>query len=112
MQKYDILPKRELARNGTFNSVDTNATAPNLPGPGRTVGLLLEALGGRLEKFLNERAAKRGRGPGAVARDIRLSRKHSSMTLLDRYSGSLEDLSKKEVKSLKRSCKELLCYVR
>ncbi|KLO06432.1 hypothetical protein SCHPADRAFT_690375 [Schizopora paradoxa] len=112
MQEDENLFCLGLGKKGTFNTVDTNATAPNLPGPGRTVGLLLDMLGKRLESFLNKRATKRGLGPKAVAEDIRMFRKHRVMSLSKRYTASLEQLPKKDAKGLKRRCKILLGYVR
>ncbi len=40
----------------TASSIDSNATAPNLEGAGRTVGLVLDWVGGALESFMKKRA--------------------------------------------------------
>lgn len=94
------------------DTVDTNATAPNLPGPGRTLGLMLDMLGKRLESSLNKRAVKRGLGPESVARNIRLFRRHHEMSISERYSAASEEISSKEKKRLTKRCKILLRYAR
>lgn len=53
-----------------MTSISTNATAPNLPGPGRTIGLFYEFSGRLLERTLNVRAEKWGLGPQAAAMRI------------------------------------------
>ncbi|KLO18450.1 hypothetical protein SCHPADRAFT_886161 [Schizopora paradoxa] len=59
----------DLSRTNSSTSVDTNATAPNLPGPGRNVGNLYAGLGGRLETVLNSYAARFGRRQPEAAQD-------------------------------------------
>lgn len=44
--------------------VDSDDTADNLPGPGRNLGRLYGALGGRLTDFLNEKLSKLKHRPG------------------------------------------------
>ncbi|KLO07297.1 hypothetical protein SCHPADRAFT_1001765, partial [Schizopora paradoxa] len=61
----------QLVRVDSRESIDTNATAPNLPGAGRTVGNVLAALGKGLEQLMTRRALQVGLGPETVARDIR-----------------------------------------
>ncbi|KLO16297.1 hypothetical protein SCHPADRAFT_901679 [Schizopora paradoxa] len=58
-----------LSRTDTHSSsAHSTATAPNLVGPGRTLGLLFDWLGNGLETFLNRRAVQLNLGPEAVAR--------------------------------------------
>lgn len=48
--------------NHSESSVSTNATAPNLAGPGRTLGLLCDFLGKTLEMNVSKLAEKCGLG--------------------------------------------------
>lgn len=50
--------------------ISTNATESDLPGPGRTLGRLYNALGRHLEFFLNYLAERRGLGPAAVTDEM------------------------------------------
>ena len=50
--------------------ITSSATASNLPGAGRALGLLYNAVGRRLEKWLGVWADRHGYGPNAVARRI------------------------------------------
>ncbi len=90
-----------------FDSIDSNATAPNLPGPGRTVGLLFDWLGTRMERVLSIRALKLGYDPDAVARDIRkLCRHHERrIDMLHKFPGM--GLTSVDKKRLKKLCKKL-----
>ncbi len=74
----------QLARIDTNSSVSTNATAPNLPGPGRTVGLAIDWLGAQLEKFINISAQWRGLEPKAIAQEIRRLVRHDQRTITER----------------------------
>ena len=99
-----------LAKTVTHASLSTNATAPNLPGPGRLLGLLLDRLGKGLESSVNQGAGRLGMGPEAVAREIRQLRRHETMTIGERYSSSRGPLSKREARTLKQRCEKLLKY--
>lgn len=50
-----------LCPDDSTSSISTNATAPNLPGPGRTIGLAYDALGSRLERLLSRFARPRNK---------------------------------------------------
>ncbi|KLO08855.1 hypothetical protein SCHPADRAFT_981278 [Schizopora paradoxa] len=100
-----------LIRTDTRSSVSTNATAPNLPGPGRILGLLLDRVGKRIESFLNRCANRSGMGPVATAREIRLLRRYGELTIQERYSLPPIQLSKRETKKLKKRCDTLLKFV-
>ncbi len=102
----------QLARIGTNTSVSTNATAPNLPGPGRTVGLLFDRLGAQVEKILNICADRRGLGPKAVALEIRCLCRHDETTIVERHAGFVHQFTDKAEKALRRLCKRLLKYAR
>ncbi|KAH8115027.1 hypothetical protein DFH11DRAFT_141170 [Phellopilus nigrolimitatus] len=53
------------AASSSRTSLSTNATASNLPGAGRTLGLAYDRGGGVLEVLLNRLAKQLGRGPDA-----------------------------------------------
>lgn len=53
------------------SSISTNATAPDLPGPGRALGLLYQFLGNILEKKVSRIAERSGLGPREVSVRIR-----------------------------------------
>ncbi|KLO10309.1 hypothetical protein SCHPADRAFT_907005 [Schizopora paradoxa] len=59
-----------LFRALTVSSIDTDATADDLPGAGRTVGRLVGSLGSKLENFMSKRAERAGLGPKAVTDEI------------------------------------------
>ncbi len=101
-----------LSRTNTSSSVSTNATAPNLPGAGRTVGLLLDRLGAHVEKCMNLWADRRGLGPNAVAQEIRRLRRHDETSIVERHAGSVAQLSKRDEKTVRKLCKRLLKYAR
>lgn len=97
-----------IRRFDTGLTASTNATAPNLPGPGRNVGRLFDWLGGRLESFINKHASQIGCGPQAVADEIRRLRQHFIA------DGPLTSacLSEDDEKDLKKLLKRLLKYTR
>ncbi|KLO08844.1 hypothetical protein SCHPADRAFT_931543 [Schizopora paradoxa] len=100
----------QLARTDTHVSVSTNATAPNLPGPGRNLGLLLDGVGKRVESILNKCANRIGMGPVPVAQEIRILSRHNESTIYERYSMPPRRLSEKETKALKKRCNKLLKF--
>ena len=57
----------------------SNATADNLPGPGRLLGNLYARLGVRLENGIGRVAILLGRGPEATS--LKIQRIHSDQTL-------------------------------
>ena len=56
-----------LSRTTTISSVNTNATADNLPGPGRLLGNAYSFLGGYLVHEIEHISAELGNGPQNVA---------------------------------------------
>lgn len=94
----------------TCSSIDSDATASNLPGAGRTLGLLLSALGNRLEMFLNKRAARLSLGPEGVVQEIRQLRRHDETSIIERHASPVELCEKLERKALRRLCKKLFKY--
>ncbi|KAH8115070.1 hypothetical protein DFH11DRAFT_1743234 [Phellopilus nigrolimitatus] len=58
----------------TVSTLSTNATAPNLPGPGRILGLGYDAGGRILEKRLNRFATNLGMGLRSIGYSLRLRR--------------------------------------
>ncbi len=106
--------QKHLARmnTDTNSSVSSTATAPNLPGAGRTVGLLTDFLGAHVEKFMNVRAGRLGLGPKAIAQEIRRLRRHDETSLVERHAGSVFQLNKRDERIFKKLCKKLLKYAR
>lgn len=113
----------QLVRVESRVSADTNATAPNLPGAGRTVGNLLSTLGKGLERLMTRRSLQIGLGPDAVARDIRAIYEGSTVVRTDKQTqgppgpiplalpGSyLWEPSEAESKALMKLCKMLMKY--
>ncbi|KLO15817.1 hypothetical protein SCHPADRAFT_244654 [Schizopora paradoxa] len=99
-----------LARVETSSSISSDATARNLPGAGRTVGLFLDWLGDRLEAFLNKKAVEKGLGPEAVGQQIRHLRRHHLTTFEMRHEVTEGASSHSEGRALKRLCRKLLKY--
>lgn len=67
-QALGIEPSPRLAYQES--SSERNETAPNLPGPGRTLGIIYDALGLVLEDRLNHAAQKIGLGPYAALKRV------------------------------------------
>lgn len=111
-QERRIVAQHSLVRRDTVSSIDSNATASNLVGPGRTLGLLLDYLGSRFEFVLNRRASRLGLGPEAVANDIRHLRNHHETTIGARHATLVSSLTKSEVKALRKLCKKLISHTR
>ena len=55
----------------SLESPSSNATASDIPGPGRVLGNVFSFLGKRLERAMESFAMRRGYGPQNVARRIR-----------------------------------------
>ncbi|KAI5120940.1 hypothetical protein M0805_001645 [Coniferiporia weirii] len=89
----------------SITSVSTNATADNLPGPGRIIGNIYGRLGGCLEVQLGRIAEKMGRGPRATA--IRIQRRRDVIT-----SATARKLLTIEAESerLEKDCERMLKY--
>ena len=110
-----VRPNLQLTRT---ESIASDATAPNNPGPGRIIGLLFNAVGPKIERFLNQIAARRGRGPQAIVEDIR----HLQCVRIDREwslweaTGERErpkvPFTDQECAIIKRRCRKLLKYCR
>lgn len=96
----------------TVDSFTTNATAPNLPGPGRNVGLLFDWLGSHVESLINKWALHFDIGPKAVANEIRHVRRHHQTTISERESHLVTKIPRVEAKAVKNLCKKLLKYTR
>ncbi len=120
----------------SIDSIASDATAPNMPGPGRNLGRLLDALGMRLENLLNRRAGRLNRGPVAVAREIHNLRRYRKAFILglirdgqasptdkeisrafwERYERSSKEFDNlpthEDIGNLKKLCGKLLKYCR
>lgn len=108
-----------LFRAPTISSIDTDATADDLPGAGRTVGRLFGSLGSKLEKVVNKRAEQAGLGPKAVADEICRLAGHRQIMIDDGWRGQIclpvapgRRFNKSEVKALKQLCQKLVRYAR
>jgi len=99
-----------------ISSVDSDATADNLPGPGRNLGLLLGYLGRKLERGIGTFAARCGHGPDAVADAIARLRLHHKRSISDMYivdtTQSKITLKKSDMKKLRKKCNALSRYTR
>lgn len=95
----------------SVRSVDTNATAPNLPGAGRTVGLFLDFIGGKLETAMSVGAVQLRLDPDNVMRAIRQICQHDKRPLVNRHRYPYH-LSKSESRNLRKLCMKLIEYTR
>lgn len=103
-----------LIRSDSDASIDTNATAANLPGAGRTLGLLLDYLGSNFESFMNRLAPRLGLGPEEVAKEICRLRRHHETSIAERHSVQQSNGRSNGAKErvLLKLCKKLLKYAR
>lgn len=96
-------------------SFSTMATAPNLPGTGRVLGLVYDKLAARLVTFLTKWALKLGLGPDEVNVSIFEKMYHIEHDGR-RKTGSglspvrLGDLSRSDIVKLRKACKRLIKY--
>lgn len=97
-------------------SYDSDATADNLPGAGRSLGLLFGFLGRRLESAVGRFMANRGHGPNAIADTVARLRQHSERSLCEIYvecaTRTAPPLGETERKKLAKKCKKLIRYSR
>lgn len=101
-------PSLQLVRT---DSIDSNATGPNNPGPGRNLGRLLDTIGGKFEHFLNSRAGRRGLGPVALAEEIRsIRRENADDRWWRKYKATAP--TDAEYVALRKLCRKLLKYCR
>jgi hypothetical protein len=66
----DASPPSELRRANTVESIDTEATESDLPGPGRGLDKLYQFAGRKLERTIGEMADGLGFGPAAAERKL------------------------------------------
>ncbi|KAH8115048.1 hypothetical protein DFH11DRAFT_142738 [Phellopilus nigrolimitatus] len=89
-------------------SISTNATADNLPGAGRTLGLFYSFAGKHLETRLGRLAGRLGHGPRATA--LRIQENSGIVTLASVLPRPLS-LMKARNRKIQKDCKRLLKYV-
>ncbi|KAH8116574.1 hypothetical protein DFH11DRAFT_1219359 [Phellopilus nigrolimitatus] len=89
-------------------SASTNATDDNLPGAGRTLGLLYSFAGRHLEVQLGRLAERLGRGPRATA--LRIQKNNGIVTRTSALPLPLS-VVKYRTKKIEKDCKRLLRYV-
>ncbi|KAI5115038.1 hypothetical protein M0805_006707 [Coniferiporia weirii] len=106
-----VAPFQEMQETPNDNSsISSNATAPDLPGAGRTIGLFYNFAGKIIEHNLNKLATRWGAGPYPVARKV-----HRYFELTDRDTWSTTEfslVSSKENKKVKRQIRTLLKHAR
>lgn len=110
--RQQTLPHDKQITPSSSSSVSSTATAPNLVGPGRTLGLLFDWLGEGLEGKLNKRATQLNLGPEAIARDIRRLRRHEQIDAFVRYAAPYAHVNKAKEKKVRKLCKNLMKYAR
>ncbi len=103
---YNYNSSCKLVRYNTTSSIDTNATAPNLPGPGRTVGLLFDWLGAKFENALRIGLLKLGHDPDAVSQEIRKLCHHHKKQIDSLHKFPGQGLTSVDKKHLKKLCKK------
>lgn len=99
----------QLDGTDSIDSIATNATAPNLPGPGRNVGRLFDALGAKIEIMMNRRAQRLKLGPDAVAQEIRQLCRYCDVR---RAEAGQPEATDREYRTTKKLCRKLLRYCR
>lgn len=102
----------DLTRTTSNSTVSTNATAPNLIGPGRTIGLLIDGLRDYLDTLTITWVPKLKFGPKSAAQDVRSLLRHEETTIVERHAGYAHHFTVKEEEVLKMRCKRLLEYAR
>ncbi|KLO10300.1 hypothetical protein SCHPADRAFT_525922 [Schizopora paradoxa] len=105
-------------RAPTVSSIDTDATADDLPGAGRTVGRILGSLGSKLENVINKWAERSGLGPKAIAEKICRLAGHREIWIEERnFRVCLpvapgRRFSESQARSVQKSCQKLFGYAR
>lgn len=84
-------------------SIASDATGPNNPGPGRNLGRLYDALGAKFESFLIKRAVKLNNGPDALARKIRNLRRYREAFILGDRGDKRMPITDKELRTLREN---------
>ena len=108
-----IIPFKFRQEVDDSESVDTNATASNNPGPGRNVGLVFESVGKKIEHALNRTAGRLKLGPAVVAWEIRNVRHYYRESFfVDRKTDTSGAPTYDELRIIKRLCRKLLKYCR
>ncbi|KLO07929.1 hypothetical protein SCHPADRAFT_626588 [Schizopora paradoxa] len=110
------MTQRAFCSVSRIASYDSDATADNLLGGGRNLGVLFSFLGYKFESLIGRFAESRGHGPKGVGKKIAHLRQHDSRSLCQIYvdfaSGAPPVLSKVERKKLVRYCRKLIRYSR
>lgn len=107
-EKLYIRPSLQLTRTESTESIASDATAPDLPGPGRNLGRLFDAVGARIEYHLNSTVGRFKLGPNAIVLEIRNIRcyRHDSLGSEDLHNSIVP--TGKEYCTLKKLCRRLL----
>ncbi|KLO06428.1 hypothetical protein SCHPADRAFT_895441 [Schizopora paradoxa] len=100
-----------LTRTESLSTISTNATADNLPGPGRTIDRIFQCAGRRIELLLNKFANRVGMGPAHIAQEIRLLCGHHKFAYFNHYPEQPGRLSEVQLKVLRNRCNALMKFV-
>lgn len=95
------------------SSFSTMATAPNLPGTGRVLGLVYDDLGSRLVKLLTKWAIKLEYSPEEASKAIfeRIYQiEHNNGKKKSLGPLCIRDLSRSDIAMLRKACRRLLKY--
>ncbi|KLO08988.1 hypothetical protein SCHPADRAFT_586305 [Schizopora paradoxa] len=110
----------QLFRKDSIDSIASDATAPNNPGPGRNLGRLYDALGARLEVVVHKRTGRLNQGPDVVVQDIHELRcyrrkpyfgKNGDLLSIPVVDNSVSP-TEKQYRILRKLCRKLLKYCR
>ncbi|KLO07254.1 hypothetical protein SCHPADRAFT_945440 [Schizopora paradoxa] len=99
-----------LTRTDT-RSTSSTATEDDRVGAGRTMDKWLQKIGRRFESLLNRWANQRGMGPVPLAQEIRRLTNHNGKIVLERCSLPPRQVSRSEMRALKKRCNKLLKFV-
>lgn len=102
MQVTPPLPLEPSSLWEICSATDTNETADNLPGLGRTLGRFYAFVGDKLEAKLGFTAERMGFGPRAVVRKIQRIK-------IEDEDGYIWNNNRKKAQ---KKCKQLVQYVR
>ncbi|THH06233.1 hypothetical protein EW145_g4225 [Phellinidium pouzarii] len=109
MDRRDPLDNTDWESVYTYSSISTNATADNLPGPGRTLDLFYNFAGRLLERRLNTVAEELGYGPRATAQRIQTRR---AILASAKYETALPmTVVKRKNEKIEKDCRKLIKYL-
>lgn len=114
-QSFQLVPLGRQFESASTESIASDATSPNNPGPGRNLGLFLDKYGKRFERFANRTAGHFRLGPQPVVEEIRgICRGREKRLGTFWHLNILDKLAHtdREYTILKKRCQKLLKYCR